>query len=143
MSDEVMRACKSFLDSVPPDLNYITPGELRQRQSESPDSVFLLDNRTPDAYARGHVPGAVNIWMKELLEPKNLAKLPRDRQIVVICWVGHTASQVLTVLQLLGFDAIGMKYGMGEPAIPGERRDGWLDLGFPLETDENQRDDVN
>jgi len=134
MSDELLDACKCFLESIPPNLNYVTPMELYHRLLDDPRSVFLLDNRTPAAYAEGHVPGAVNIWMKELLQPENLARLPRDRQIVVICWVGHTASQVLSVLQLLGFDAIGMKYGMGEPAVAGEERAGWLDLGLPTET---------
>jgi rhodanese-related sulfurtransferase len=95
--------------------------------------VFLLDNRTPKAYAEGHIPGAENIWLKEILTEEGLARLPTDRTIVVCCWVGHTASQVLTVLQLLGYDAVGLKYGMGEPAVKGERRAGWLDYGYPVE----------
>lgn len=97
-----------------------------------PDSLFILDNRTPEAYRKNHLPGAVNIYIKEALEDKNLRLIPRDKRIVVCCWVGHTASQLLTVLQLLGYDAVGLKYGMGEPPLPGEKREGWLDLALPV-----------
>src|SRR5690348_15057664 len=112
MTDPVLDACRRFLHTVSDNLNYILPAELRRIQESAPQSIFLLDNRTPDAFRRGHIPGAVNIWMKDLLAPGNISQLPRDRTIVVVCWVGHTASQVLTILQLLGFKAVGLKYGM-------------------------------
>ncbi|GAA5201626.1 hypothetical protein GCM10023322_81980 [Rugosimonospora acidiphila] len=132
----VLRACQTFLARVPANLNYLTPPELLRILQTDPDSVYLLDNRTPEAYASGHIPGAKNVWMKDLLSEEALAQLPADRTIVVCCWVGHTASQVLTVLQLLGYDAVGLKYGMGEPAKKGEPRGGWLDYGYPTEQDQ-------
>lgn len=133
MNEQVLAACRRFLADVPPNLNYVTPKELASMMEVEPDKLFLLDNRTPEAYRKSHIPGAVNIWLKEVLHEKNLELLPRDKKIVVCCWVGHTSSQLLAVLQLLGYDAIGLKYGMGESAIPGEQREGWLDLGLPLD----------
>ena len=132
MDSQVLKECRRFLANIPGNLNYITPRELQTILEEDPESVFVLDNRTPEAYKKGHIPGAVNIWLKEVLEEQNLEVLPKDKPIIVCCWVGHTASQLLTVLQLLGFNAIGLKYGMGESAIPGEKREGWLDLDLPI-----------
>jgi rhodanese-related sulfurtransferase len=130
--EEVLNACRHFLESIPDDLNYITSPQLIEILNRRPGEVFLLDNRTPEAYSRGHIPGAVNIWLKDVLKPENLEKLPKDKTIVVCCWVGHTASQLLACLQMLGFSAVGLKYGMGEPANPHEPRDGWLDLKYPI-----------
>ncbi|MEV4617317.1 rhodanese-like domain-containing protein [Asanoa sp. NPDC049573] len=126
----LLAACRSFLSRIPQNLNYLTAPELQDLLEARPESVFLLDNRTPEAFARGHIHGAVNIWIKEALTDENIARIPTDRTIVVCCWVGHTASQLLTVLQLLGYDAIGLKYGMGEPANPSEPRLGWTDYQF-------------
>jgi rhodanese-related sulfurtransferase len=128
----VLDACRQFLSNVPDDLNYILPLDLHRVLCGDPESLFLLDNRTPDAYAAGHIPGSVNIWLKDLLNPEQIARLPRDREIIVCCWVGHTSSQVLTILQLLGFRARGLKYGIGTPKNPNESTAGWTGLGLPL-----------
>lgn len=132
MDPVLLEACRKFLASIPANLNYITPRELYDLLEAEPESVFLLDNRTSEAYSKGHIPGATNIFIKDVLDNEHLSQLPSNKKIVVCCWVGHTSSQLLTVLQLLGYDAIGLKYGMGESAIPGEQRDGWLDLNLPL-----------
>jgi rhodanese-related sulfurtransferase len=73
---------------------------------------FILDVRSATDYAAGHVVGAINIGWKVIADPANLAKLPTDRQIVVICYTGHTASYANMVLKMLGYNAITMKYGM-------------------------------
>ncbi len=73
---------------------------------------FLLDVRTPAEYCAGTVPGAVNIPMSELAKPENLAKLPKDKPILVICNTGHTASISNAVLGILGYDAWTLRFGM-------------------------------
>jgi len=73
---------------------------------------FILSVRAPDAYALGHIPGAINIPWKTIAETDNLAKLPTDQQIVVYCYTGHTGQIATTVLGMLGYDAINLKFGM-------------------------------
>jgi len=73
---------------------------------------FILSVRSPADYAKGHIPGAVNIPWKDVARPESLAKLPKDRQIVVYCYTGHTGQIATTVLNLLGYNAINLKYGM-------------------------------
>ena len=38
--------------------------------------------------------------------------MPNDKQIVVVCYTGHTASQATALLNALGFNATALKWGM-------------------------------
>ena len=61
---------------------------------------------------KGHISKAVNIPMAELFAPDNLARLPKDKKIVVYCYTGHTGSRVTALLNVAGFDVINLKWGM-------------------------------
>ena len=73
---------------------------------------FIISVRKPEHYAKGHVPGAVNIGFTALANKDTLAKLPPDRPIVVYCYTGHTGSQATALLNILGYDATNMLFGM-------------------------------
>jgi rhodanese-related sulfurtransferase len=79
---------------------------------DTSNDPFVLSVRSPDHYALGHIPGAINIPWKNVAELDNLAKLPKDKQIVVYCYTGHTGQIATTVLNLLGYDAVNLKFGM-------------------------------
>jgi rhodanese-related sulfurtransferase len=78
---------------------------------ESNDPV-VLSVRSPEHYAVGHIPGAINIPWKALGDPANLAKLPPDKPIAVYCYTGHTGQVATTVLNAMGYDATNLKFGM-------------------------------
>ena len=73
---------------------------------------FVVSVRAPDAYALGHVEGAINIPWKTIVDPGNLAMLPTDQPIVVYCYTGHTGQIAATLLKLLGYDVQNLKFGM-------------------------------
>jgi rhodanese-related sulfurtransferase len=73
---------------------------------------FIVSVRAASQYEKGHIPGAINIGLAALTEPDNLAKLPTDRKIVVYCYTGHTGSQATALLNLMGYDASNLKFGM-------------------------------
>jgi rhodanese-related sulfurtransferase len=82
-------------------------------QIESGTAGFLLDTRTPADFAKGHVPGAVNIPLDVLFQPDNLALLPTDgTPVVVICHTGHTASMALGGLVALGYNPYVLRFAM-------------------------------
>lgn len=57
---------------------------------------LLLDVRTPEEFASGHIPGAVNISLQTL--ESRLSELPTDQPIVIYCRSGNrsaTAGQLL------------------------------------------------
>ncbi len=76
------------------------------------DKYFILDIRRPVDYCAGHIPGAVNIQFEFVAKPENLAQLPADKTIILVCYSGHNASQLSGVLNMLGYDAWPMRYGM-------------------------------
>jgi rhodanese-related sulfurtransferase len=97
---------------------------------------YILDIRSGDDYASGHVPGAVNVGGGALFNAETLAALPADGQVVVYCYTGQTAGQVVGVLNMLGYDAYSLKFGYPSWAIA-EGASRWNDdmsMGYPVET---------
>ena len=101
---------------------------------------IVVSVRAPEAYAKGHIPGAYNIPWRTIAEDANLAKLPTDKPIVVYCYTGHTGQAAAIVLRTLGYDVQNLKFGMM----------GWTDdmevlgtepfegpAGYPVETEVN------
>lgn len=112
-ADEVVRmALDNYLSSGKAPT--ISAQEVFDNISDGDESndPFILSVRKPEDYAKGHVPGAINIPWTELAKPENLSKLPPDRQIVVYCYTGHTGQIATTLLNALGYDAVNMKFGM-------------------------------
>lgn len=76
------------------------------------DGFFVLDVRSRDAFDEGHIEGAVHIEFAEWASSENLARLPRDTKIAVICETGLEAAQVVAGLRMLGYDAVVPKTGI-------------------------------
>ncbi len=73
------------------------------------DRPFLLDVRTPQEFASGHIPGAVNIPVDDLRS--RLGELPRDRQIAAYCQVGQRGYLATRILLQGGFSAANVGGG--------------------------------
>ena len=70
---------------------------------------FVLDVRTPQEFASGHIPGAVNIPVDDLRS--RLGELPRDRKIAAYCQVGQRGYLATRILQQNGFSAANIGGG--------------------------------
>jgi rhodanese-related sulfurtransferase len=79
---------------------------------DTSNDPFIVSVRAPDAYALGHIPGAINIPWNQIAKPESLAQLPTDKPIVVYCYTGHTGQVAATVLKSLGYDVQNLKFGM-------------------------------
>ena len=130
---QMLEKLSKFVDSIEDDWNFIIPTELKVDLMKG-KNYFLLDTRKSDDYAKGHIEGTTNIFWLDILKPENLKRLPRDRRIIICCYVGHTASQVLVMLRLLGFDARLLKFGMGRSPVVGVPVAGWENYGFETVT---------
>ena len=84
-----------------------------KKRMEKQENLFLLDIRLSENFAAGHIPGSINVEFIEVMEPNNLSLLPGDgTPIIIICYTGHTASQVNSILNLLGYNAWTLRFGM-------------------------------
>jgi phage shock protein E len=65
----------------------------------------LLDVRSADEFARGHLPGAVNIPVQEL--DRRLTEVgPTEGEVVVYCRSGHRSSRATELLREHGFTRV-------------------------------------
>jgi rhodanese-related sulfurtransferase len=78
----------------------ITPAEVQHRQAEGAN-LTLLDVREPQEYAEAHVAGSTMIPLGQLAF--QLAKLPKDRPIVVLCRSGNRSGVAAQMLRRQGF----------------------------------------
>ncbi len=122
---------REYLHRTKDDWNYITPMDFYNDYVVKKKVYFLIDLRSETEYNKMHVKGARNMFWMNVLDEKNLAKLPKDKPIFLICYVGHTSSQVLTLLKLLGYNVTSIKYGYGLSPVQGVPVAGWLDYGLP------------
>jgi len=91
---------------------FIDRGEIYAKAVQGSDpGYFLVSLQRPEDYAKGHVPGAVNIPFSDIAKVESLRKLPRDKKIVLVCYVGHWAGSAALFLNQLGYEAYDMRFG--------------------------------
>jgi rhodanese-related sulfurtransferase len=113
-----------FIANLPSAQGYysISANELGTVRAEKP--VFLVDVREPaEVEVTGHIKGAVNIPIRELL--KNLDKLPaKDQKIIVYCEPCYSGAMGTIALRVLGYaDVVNLDGGVSA----------WKNAGFSLE----------
>lgn len=72
---------------------------------------FIVDLRADTVYARGHIAGAQNVALSQVVgyvETNNTSGDP----VLVVCYTGQSASYAVSLLRLLGHDAKTLKFGM-------------------------------
>jgi rhodanese-related sulfurtransferase len=79
---------------------------------DAENDPYIISLRSAEDYAKGHVPGAVNMGVKAMFTPENLATIPPDKDVVVICYTGQTAGQATAALNMLGYEAYSLLFGM-------------------------------
>ncbi len=115
--ERVMSGYFNERDSLEP----ITRKELLKRTKEG--LVTVLDVRPEEEFAAGHVPGAINLPLKDL--KKRLGDLPRDQEIIAYCRGSHCvlAFEAVAELRKQGYTVRRMEEGYPE----------WKAAGLPVE----------
>lgn len=90
-------------------------GITAQKLLENPDKYYVVNQGTAKAYGQfGRVKGA-NQFNWPMINPdkkhSSLDNYPADKEIVQYCWTGHAATTVASWLDILGYNAEGVKYG--------------------------------
>lgn len=80
------------------------PAYLRQVLETAPESIVLVDVRTPREYDSGHIPGAQNIPHTEIAA--NPPTDDRDAVIVLYCRTGSRSSYAERALRNLGYSEV-------------------------------------
>lgn len=97
---------KQTPDASPPPMDHppeISVAEANSLLRTSPEQVTLIDVREPWETEICRIPGAQLIPMRQI--PEQLASLPRDRQLLVLCHHGGRSRRVTQFLRANGFSA--------------------------------------
>jgi len=75
---------------------------------KSKQNLVILDVRTraEEGVIGFNVPGSLAIPISEVFKPENLAQLPTDKKIVVVCKKGFRASIVAMSLRQIGYKEV-------------------------------------
>lgn len=94
------------------------------QQHEGDPGFVVLDVRTPQEYAAGHIPGAVLADYHDPGFRKALDALPRERTYLVYCHSGGRSSAALRLMAEMGFpDLMHLPGGWAQ----------WAGLGLPAD----------
>lgn len=108
-------------DELPP----IGRDELRRRMEDG-DALVLVDALAPIAYARSHLPGAINLT-PEWVDERAPHRIPdRDAEVVVYCAGPDCETSVVVGQRLRELGYRDVRH------YAGGKRD-WVDAGLPLE----------
>lgn len=88
-------------------------------QFASTDHV-LIDVRTREEFASGHIEGAINIPVEEI--GQRLSEVPQDQTVVLYCRSGNRSAQAANILERAGYDGI---YDLGGIIA-------WTNAGYPV-----------
>jgi rhodanese-related sulfurtransferase len=137
----VQKAADEYLSSLP-QANYyeFLAEDVAKKIREGKGDFVIVDIRVPKdkKFDQGHLPGAIFIATQDVAKPENLARLPKDKDIIVHCDTGQQQNKVLTVLRLLGYKAYAMKWGYmaWSPAPPTaatlDAINGSITKGYPV-----------
>jgi rhodanese-related sulfurtransferase len=100
------------------------PSDVYHDITNKVSGIVVVDARAPDAYARGHVPGAINLPHRTI-DSSTTASLPRDKVIVTYCdgVFCNASTKAAAKLTALGFKVKEMLDGM----------EGWRKEGYAIE----------
>lgn len=99
--------------------------ELRRRLDARANDFVILDVREKDAYATGHVPGAIHLPRGQLELRVNEALPDPSVEVLTICEFGKISTLAAATLRELGFvRATALDGGMAA----------WRDCGHPVES---------
>jgi rhodanese-related sulfurtransferase len=89
------------------------------------NDAFIIDLRSVDAFAKGHIVNAKNIPSDELDAKMSQLTAMKSKPIVAVCDAGVTSTKAVSTLRAAGFESVyGLKGGMS----------GWTQAGMPVVT---------
>lgn len=76
-------------------------------------TMAIIDIRAAVDYEKGHIQGAVNVPVADLITYYETNNLAAKANVAIVCYTGQTAAWSASLLRMLGYDNVrSMKWGM-------------------------------
>lgn len=79
-------------------------GLIKERAGKA--DFVILDVRTPEEFAAGHIDGAVNLDVQSRDFEKGLRALDRNKTYLVYCRTGNRSRRAVIAMEALGFRSV-------------------------------------
>jgi rhodanese-related sulfurtransferase len=71
--------------------------------------MFVIDARDAGQFAKGHIPGAVNMDWRQVLAKRNT--IPKDKSVLIYCNTGSLSAQAGFALRVAGWENVRILQG--------------------------------
>ncbi len=102
VNPEMVAASAEFLNNIPE--GFYAVGDIEAFKGAMDAGAVVIDVRQPDEYEAGHIPGAINIPLRELGD--NVDQIPTDVPVFVYCQSGWRAALATGALHNMGYDNV-------------------------------------
>jgi len=111
--EDIAKRMNDVLSKGPAESHWWVSAEELNMWIKTSKTDFLVVDVRPSAaaFGMGHIPGAVHIPYNVILAPENLAKLPKDKKLVLVCNTGQLQNLPIVPLRVLGYDAATLTLG--------------------------------
>ena len=89
-----------------PQVQHLSATDFSVKLNSAPDNSILVDVRTPEEYAEGHIEGAVNINFYDEDFESQIGALNKDVPVFVYCQAGSRSRKACAKFEALGFKEV-------------------------------------
>lgn len=119
------KTVRQLLGEASANIPFMAFEELAARLDRKRNDFVILDVRERDAFARGHVPGALHLPRGQLELKVDQTFPDPDLEILTVCEIGKISTLAAATLREIGFRrAVALDGGMKA----------WREQGYPMET---------
>ncbi len=122
----VAEAAMDYFANFPDDRHMSSVADLFAKM-DAGEELLILDVRQPDAYAEGHLVGAINIPYGPAVA-EALEQIPDDVPLYINCYTGQTSSQVVALLNIAGKYATNIQGGFNNGISKAEGYEKYITL---------------
>lgn len=89
--------------AAPAGVRAVSPDDAAAIHADPPPGLVVLDVRTPEEFAEGHLESAIMIDFYREDFPERLAELDPDQPYLLYCRSGNRSGQTRSIMESLGF----------------------------------------
>ncbi|MGD9999470.1 MAG: rhodanese-like domain-containing protein [Ilumatobacteraceae bacterium] len=104
--DDTGTATPTSATAVDARIELISASATQQLLDAPPAGLVVLDVRTPEEFAAGHLAGAIDLDYRSATFADDLAELDRDVPYLVYCHSGNRSAGAVAAMRELGFTIV-------------------------------------
>lgn len=110
---DMLQKMNEILQKAPAEGDWqIKAADLAKMMADKKTDFLVVDVRPePPGQQGGKIPGALFIPYKDILKAENLARLPKDKKLILACMTGQLQNIPVLTLRALGYQAYTLRYG--------------------------------